>query len=35
LTPEFTTAGEAMSNPAVWLERLAAKAGAEWRPALS
>ena len=34
LTPEFTTSAEAMSKPAVWLERLAAKAGAEWNPAL-
>jgi len=30
LTPEFTTAGESMREPAVWLERLAAKAAAEW-----
>jgi len=34
LTPEFTSTGEAMTKPTVWLERLAAKAGAEWRPAL-
>ena len=34
LTPEFTTTAEAMSKPAVWLERLAARAGAEWNPDL-
>jgi glycerate kinase len=33
LTPEYTTVGESMREPAAWLERLAAKAGAEWRPA--
>jgi glycerate kinase len=33
LTPEFTSAAESMREPAVWLELLAAKAGAEWRPA--
>lgn len=32
LVPEFTSPAEAMGKPAVWLERLAAKAGAEWRP---
>ncbi len=34
LTPEFASAGESMREPAVWLERLAAKAGAEWSPSL-
>jgi glycerate kinase len=34
LTPEFTSVGESMREPAAWLERLAAKAGAEWRPAV-
>lgn len=30
LTPEFTTVDQAMSEPALWLERLAAKAAREW-----
>jgi len=30
LAPEFTSAEQAMNEPAAWLERLAAKAGAEW-----
>ena len=31
LTPEFTTVDQAMSEPAVWLERLATRAASEWR----
>lgn len=31
LTPDFTTREQAMAEPALWLERLAAKAAAEWR----
>jgi glycerate kinase len=31
LTPEFTTVEQAMREPAVWLERLAARAASEWR----
>lgn len=30
LAPEFTTTEQAMREPALWLERLAAKAAAEW-----
>jgi glycerate kinase len=30
LTPEFTTKEEAFREPALWLERLAAKAASEW-----
>ncbi len=31
LAPEFATAEQAMREPALWLERLAARAGTEWR----
>ncbi len=31
LAPEFTTTEQAMREPALWLERLAAKAAAEWK----
>lgn len=30
LTPDFTNAAQAMAEPALWLERLAEKAGREW-----
>jgi len=31
LTPDFTTREQATSDPAVWLEKLAAKAASEWK----
>ena len=31
LTPDFTDKESAMREPAVWLERLAAKAAGEWK----
>ena len=30
LTPEFTTVEQAMSAPALWLERLASRAASAW-----
>ena len=33
LTPDFTAKANALGEPALWLERLAAKAAAEWQTA--